>query len=353
MRIQAVLDSGNKTPGEIEKPGGTDESALQKIGNYERLASFHFKLKQHYDAKEYYKRAHLICQRLRPASSAIANGREQNPLSLRVMLRLADAYYALSANTCCCFQPGDTCNRRRLSTASISTNSSSTSDVVEKLTVEDDTLSDEFDRCSLTPEMNPVITQGNACYYHDYWKNKARHYREKVYNMKEIFQEGELDAQSTELYIQSLMNMEPGERDLAQIIRMYEEVAAWKEKFMGRDHKLTQRTRTRLKRSKLLKQDEMARRQGSAQAAGHIDPITTVRQLRTSTFPAAVSAPSTTEESPGTGTEVLLDSQVANGEAPEPQLQPKKHGTILKAFCDRVKRASIKAKVNTRHHKKA
>ena len=100
----------------------TDQRALDLIHAYTKLAGCYSRMRQHYDAKEYYKLAHRKCQRLQRESSIFAGRNDENTLGLRVMLMLANAYHQLSRDDVCnCFDLGDSCDIRRFSVAMAST----------------------------------------------------------------------------------------------------------------------------------------------------------------------------------------------------------------------------------------
>lgn len=82
--------------------------------------------------------------------------------SLRVMLALAESYHALSSNKCNCFQPGDTCDRRRMSTAALNT-----SDNKDQEPEEEARPSDDLDWPSLSPNTGLKISQEDWFQYHN------------------------------------------------------------------------------------------------------------------------------------------------------------------------------------------
>ncbi|KAL9065850.1 MAG: hypothetical protein Q9161_007958 [Pseudevernia consocians] len=313
VRNRAGLDLQKKRLSKMEKSRETEKSTLD----------------------ECYKRAYAECQPLQRAGIAGVNEKKENPLSLRLMLSFGDAYHKLSSNKCKCFHAGDICNRRRMSTAmeSASTMESSTSDIVKEVAVENCELSDDFDRLSIPSETNHTITQESWYQYHDYWRVKAQYYRKTVYDMKHIFQSSELGPRATEAYIQSLQSLEPSERDLSQIMKMYEEVIKWKERFIGRDHHSTQRTHKVMDHIKREFQSEKDRRAASDQATVNTSSEAVLRGKEASVIPTVVGAFNVVG-SPSTKTEEPQNSQKADaGEFPNPQ--PKRSKGIVKWWASR------------------
>lgn len=160
-RIRTALDMQRKRLNDIQK-NKTDERQFETIRLHENIASCYARLKQHYDAKECLKCAHDECQNLQSKSSATTDDEKQNALSLRVMLALAESYHALSSNKCNCFQPGDTCDRRRMSTAALNT-----SDNKDQEPEEEARPSDDLDWPSLSPKTGLKISQEDWFQYHN------------------------------------------------------------------------------------------------------------------------------------------------------------------------------------------
>ena len=151
--------------------------------------------------------------------------------------------------------------------------------------------------------------------------------------MKHIFQSSELDPRATEAYILSLQSLEPSERDLSQIMKMYEEVIKWKERFIGRDHHSTQRTHKVMDHIKREFQSEKDRRAASDQATVHTSSEAVLRGKEASVIPTVVGAFNVVG-SPSTKTEEPQNSQKADaGQSPNPQ--PKRSKGIIKWWASR------------------
>ena len=162
----------------------TDQRALDPLHAYTKLAGRCSRLRQHYDAKEYYKLAHEECQRLQRGSSIVAGRNDENAPGLRVMYMLADAYHQLSKNDeCNCFPLGDNCDNQRMSVTMAST--PSTHSMSSKVSPEH---SHSFqDETSLEATTSSNISPIDFTRKLTHWQAKAQSFPKSLYDMKSIF----------------------------------------------------------------------------------------------------------------------------------------------------------------------